>query len=392
MQAQGKILTVDDDPNNITIVEELLDDDYDLKTANTGEQALEIAQDFRPDIILLDIMMPGMNGYEVCRRLREHCTLKYAKIIMISARAMAPERIEGYKAGADDYITKPFDGDEFLAKVRVYLRLKHAEEVEQMRHEVTITVMENLRTPVSVAKDAISIVSANIFSSVDTNIYRRIDSKLRHQLETAYDCMGHLEKTISNFIDISEICAGKVELQPTLFSMQYAILEVVNLLKSKTALKLSDFKIDMPTEELSVYADRQKMVKILGHLIGDIIKVAHENDSICMRVKDLRDRIGVDIEGNGRGIEIGRISELFNRSIQIENYVSSGRNNTDFELAVAKGLVELHGGRIWAWNRPEGGAVFSFEIPAHAETEITVRPVPIGAGADLGVRQYTAPD
>jgi len=68
-------------------------------------------------------MMPGMNGYEVCQRLREHCTLKYTKIIMVSAKATVSERLEGYKAGADDYITKPFDGDEFQAKVRVYARL-----------------------------------------------------------------------------------------------------------------------------------------------------------------------------------------------------------------------------------------------------------------------------
>jgi len=385
MQVQEKILAVDDDPNNITILKELLDDNYDLKAAATGEQALEIAQDFRPDIILVDIMMPGMDGYEVCRRLREHCTLKHTKIIMVSARAMVTERLEGYKAGADDYITKPFEGDELLAKVRVYLHLKHAEEVEQMRHELTITVMENLRTPIVVAKNIISIVADNVFSNVTANVYGKIDSKLCHQLEIANDCMEHLEKTISNFIDISEIYAGKVELQPTLFSMQSLVLEVVNLLKQKTALNLIDFNVNMPTEELLVNADRQKIAKILGHLIGEIIRVAHEGDSIYIRVKDLRGKIGVDIEGNGRGIEISKINELFSRSIQIEKYVSSGRHNTDFELAVAKGLVELHGGRIWAENQPEDGVIFSFEIPIAAETRTTTQPVLSGAAADSGV-------
>ncbi len=385
MQVQEKILAVDDDPNNITILKELLDDNYDLKAAATGEQALEIAQDFRPDIILVDIMMPAMDGYEVCRRLREHCTLKHTKIIMVSARAMVTERLEGYKAGADDYITKPFEGDELLAKVRVYLHLKHAEEVEQMRHEVTITVMENLRTPIVVAKNIISIVADNVFSNVTANVYGKIDSKLCHQLEIANDCMEHLEKTISNFIDISEIYAGKVELQPTLFSMQSLVLEVVNLLKQKTALNLIDFNVNMPTEELLVNADRQKIAKILGHLIGEIIRVAHEGDSIYIRVKDIRGKIGVDIEGNGRGIEISKINELFSRSIQIEKYVSSGRHNTDFELAVTKGLVELHGGRIWVENQPEDGVVFSFEIPIAAETRTATQPLLSGAAADSGL-------
>jgi CheY-like chemotaxis protein len=119
MQIQKKILVVDDDPNNIVIVGELLGDDYDLKTATTGEEALEIALDFLPDIILLDIMMPGIDGYDVCRRLREHSTLQYAKIIMVSAKAMVSERLKGYEVGANDYLTKPFEEDELLEKVRV---------------------------------------------------------------------------------------------------------------------------------------------------------------------------------------------------------------------------------------------------------------------------------
>lgn len=147
MEVQGKILTVDDDPNNITIVEELLDDNYDLKTATTGEQALEIAKDFQPDIILLDIMMPGMNGYEVCRQLREHCTSERTKIIMVSARAMVSERLEGYEVGADDYITKPFDGDEFVAKIRFYMGLKPAEEMDRIGCEIPMTVIDELRIP-----------------------------------------------------------------------------------------------------------------------------------------------------------------------------------------------------------------------------------------------------
>ena len=378
MQIQGKILTVDDDPNNLTILKELLDDNYDLKAATTGEQALEIVQDFQPDIILVDIMMPGMNGYEVCRRLREHCTLKYTKIIMVSARAMVTERLEGYKAGADDYITKPFDGDEFLAKVRVYLRLKHAEETDQTPHEVTTTVIEKLRTPM--------IVTKNIISNVIANVFGETNPILRQQLEIANDCMDYLERTIINFLDISETHSGKVELQLTLFSMQSVVLEVINLLKQKMALRKIYLNTDMPTEELLVNADRQKIAKIIGNLIGDAIRVAHEGDSIYIRVKDLQNRIGVDVEGNGRGIESSEIDELFDRPVRIEEYVGSGRHSTDFELAVAKGLVELHGGRIWAENRPEGGIVFSFEIPPiPAETKTATQPVLSGAGADSGV-------
>jgi DNA-binding response OmpR family regulator len=142
MELQGKILTVDDDPNNIAIVEELLEDSYNLKTAASGREALEIARDFRPDIILLDIMMPDMSGYEVCRRLRERYTPQQTKIIMVSARAMVSERLEGYRAGADDYITKPFDGDEFLEKVHAHLCAKNNEQTNRIKDDIILTMIK----------------------------------------------------------------------------------------------------------------------------------------------------------------------------------------------------------------------------------------------------------
>lgn len=121
-------MAVDDDPNNIAILEELFDDNYELKISSNGEQALKIAQEFLPDMILLDIMMPGLDGYEVCRQLRKHDTFKETKIIMLSARAMNSEQLEGYRAGADDYLTKPFEVDELLEKVQVHLESKNAED------------------------------------------------------------------------------------------------------------------------------------------------------------------------------------------------------------------------------------------------------------------------
>jgi len=212
---------------------------------------------------------------------------------------------------------------------------------------------------------------------------------LRQQLEIANDCMEYLERTIINFLDTSEIHSGKVELQLTLFSMQTLVLEVISLLKPNTASKKIDLNTNMPTEELLVNADRQKITKILGNLISNAIRVAHEGDNIYVRVKDLQDGVGVDVEVNGQGIESSKIDELFDLSVQIEEYVDSEGHNTGFGLEVAKvevakELVELHGGRIWAEKRPEGGAVFSFEIPTCTETETTTQPALSSAGANSG--------
>ncbi len=121
MEAKKKILVVDDDATNNTIMEELLGEDYDLKIATTGEVALKTALDFLPDLILLDIMMPGMDGYQVCRRLRACPPLWGTKVIMVTAKATLEDRIKGRKVGVDDYIVKPFEEECLLEAVRFFL-------------------------------------------------------------------------------------------------------------------------------------------------------------------------------------------------------------------------------------------------------------------------------
>lgn len=121
MQAKKKMLAVDDDPNNTTIIEELFSNHYDLRTAATGEEALTTALDFQPDIILLDIMLPDIDGYEVCRLLREHSSLSNTKIIMVSAKGTIDDRVKGYEVGANDYITKPFEEENILESVEFFL-------------------------------------------------------------------------------------------------------------------------------------------------------------------------------------------------------------------------------------------------------------------------------
>lgn len=122
MQQKGRILIVDDNATNIAILEEVLAEHYFLRAAASGEETLEILKEFHPDIILLDIMMPGIDGYETCRRIRQNPAMNNVKVIMVSAKAMVEERLKGYEAGADDYITKPFGVGELLARVRVALR------------------------------------------------------------------------------------------------------------------------------------------------------------------------------------------------------------------------------------------------------------------------------
>lgn len=127
MQEKRKILAVDDNSINLAVIEELLGSQYNLMTVSTGIEAIKTAHEFQPDLIILDIMLHGMNGYEVCQEIRKSSSIMHTKIIIVSAKAMDSDRLKGYQIGADDYLTKPFDGEELLAKVSANL---HPEPIE----------------------------------------------------------------------------------------------------------------------------------------------------------------------------------------------------------------------------------------------------------------------
>lgn len=122
MNDNPKILVVDDDLTNLKFLAEILESDYNLLSVSSGEEALEAIHEFDPDLILLDIMLPGISGYEVCRKIRKDETLSTKKVVLISAKAMVNERQKGYEVGADDYITKPFDHEELIDKIKSILK------------------------------------------------------------------------------------------------------------------------------------------------------------------------------------------------------------------------------------------------------------------------------
>ncbi len=149
MHKRHRILAVDDSQVNLAILEDMLADSYALRLAGTGEEALTVAREFRPEIVLLDIMMPGMGGFEVCERLRKDPGLSHTKIILLSAKTEVANRLKGYEVGADDFISKPFNHEELLAKLTVFLRLKSVEELDALKSDVLHLISHETRTPLN---------------------------------------------------------------------------------------------------------------------------------------------------------------------------------------------------------------------------------------------------
>ncbi|MFH0753500.1 MAG: response regulator, partial [Candidatus Omnitrophota bacterium] len=147
MAERNTILIVDDLPDNVEILQELLEDDYNLGVAFSGEECLEKIGALKPDIVLLDVMMPGLDGYEVCRRVRAMPELAGTKIIFVSAKAQLKEKLEGYAAGADDYIIKPFEKSCVMAKIRVFTRMVECERALEKKKALLAHLYAKISAP-----------------------------------------------------------------------------------------------------------------------------------------------------------------------------------------------------------------------------------------------------
>jgi diguanylate cyclase (GGDEF)-like protein len=202
MAVTAKVMVCDDDSINLEVVRELLQDDYEVACVEGGEACLVMLPDFQPDILMLDLMMPGIDGYETCRRIVAASPESVPQIILVSARTSSAERVRGYEVGADDYICKPFDHDELRAKVAVQARLRralvgltdakakiemHATDLERLVHERTAELL--------VAKEQSEELARKLAeSNCELAVLARVDSLTRLLNRAAWDEIAQREQ------------------------------------------------------------------------------------------------------------------------------------------------------------------------------------------------------
>lgn len=390
-----RILIVDDNASNIKILQERLED-YDLQIATSGEDALMLAPEFKPDLVMLDIMMPGIDGYEVCRRLRSNPDLAATKIIMVTAKALREERLEGYAAGADDYMVKPFDGQELLAKVRVYLRLKSAEEFS---NELATEVEAKTRA-YRVAKEAAEDANTakNQFISVMTHELRNpitailgyadlllassgknLDEEGVHFLETIIDSSKHLAGLVSDIFDVVKIDRDVVDLNIVSFSATEFVHATVDMVCPQLRDAGVEVVVTIDERATMITGDRKRCTQILINLLSNALKYTERGGEVRVRVA-MEDpyAVRVSVSDTGVGIAPEHQEKLFAEFYQVDRKRDATLGGTGIGLALTRRLVKLHGGEIGVKSALGEGSTFWFTVPVVADA------VPETKGAETG--------
>jgi two-component system sensor histidine kinase/response regulator len=354
---RNKILAVDDDAVDIMTIERLLGEQYELRTATTGQEALDVAADFRPDIILLDNMMPGLDGGQVCRQIRADSGLRHTKIIMLSGKSMVSERIEAYEAGADDYVTKPFNKDELLAKIRVYLRLKSVEEMDQFKTDVLTLLSHEARTPLNSL-----IAPAEMLMSED----EVDDEEKKLLIEMVHSAAGRLHRFFENVMLLSSLKSGKWQFNPEPVDLCEVVHEAVCEVSAKAVERKVriDEKFDAgPT----ICLDSQQIKRVITAILDNAIRFSPSEGRVDVCVSGDEEYLYVSVTDRGQGIEPGYLPYVFEELSDPDiDHHSKGQG---LSLAIARQIVQQHNGTINAESTKDSGTTFTVRLPVMVPSE-----------------------
>ena len=364
------ILIVDDVPDNLKILGFILKrEGYKVRPVPNGMLALQVASKEKPDLILLDIMMPEMDGYEVCRRLKENPALKDIPVIFISALNDTKDIVKALEAGGVDFITKPFQAEEVKARVNTHLKLhlqslkllqqsKELQELNATRDKFFSIIAHDLRGPLG-GFMGLSEMMADESIPIGPAEKREMSLALSQSAR-------HLYNLLENLLEWSQMQGGRSNFNPKLISLNQAIIESLKLAAESVKKKNITLAIDIP-KELEVFADMNMLQTIIRNLVSNAIKFTPRDGSVAITATLAENLSAVfSVKDTGIGMNSALVSTLFHLSVNSSRPGTDGENSTGLGLLLCKEFVEKHGGELWVESEEGKGSTFYFTIPAHA--------------------------
>jgi two-component system sensor histidine kinase/response regulator len=370
------ILMVDDLPKNIQVLGSTLrSNNYEVEYATSGEKALDWIEKIDFDLILLDIMMPGMDGFEVCKTIRSNPVYNDIPIIFLTAKVDRESILKGFQLGGQDYITKPFDASELLARVKTHLELKASKQqlnetnirLEQMVAERTKELQkanEKLLELDTAKSQFLKIISHEIrtpLNGIVNGIELMNEIKVTDEMQLFLDILtessARLEKFAYKALDISNLNINGIAAMDILPLDIDALMETM-ITRNQNKANAKGLKFGFTAGENIVYADTEYLAKCVEHIIDNAIKYAFPNSTIKIDITDEGKLIKISVEDEGEKFPDGydiNDAEAFASVKHIDQ-------NPGLSLYLCKLIVEAHNGKVRTANT-ENGARITVELP-----------------------------
>ena len=365
--AEFKLLVVDDVQTNVLLLKALLSKDgYGILVANNGQEALEVIRNENPDLILLDVMMPGMDGFEVAERLKSEEYRCEIPIIFLTALDDTQSIVNGFKLGAGDFISKPFRKEELMVRIKHQLSLVAARRIiEEKNEELRKTIAgrdkmysviaHDLRSPMASMKMLLN----TIMMSVEKD---KIDPDIFDMLEMSNKTSEEVFSLLDNLLKWTKSQLGKLTVIPQkldISGLTDGVVEVMNSVAEVKHIKL----IRTDHESFFVYVDIEMIKSVLRNLISNAVKFSNPDSEIKVGIKAEDGKVIVSVTDSGKGIKKEDQHKLLKDSTHFTTYGTNSEEGSGLGLLLCRDFARKNGGELWFESEENLGSVFSFSLP-----------------------------
>jgi signal transduction histidine kinase len=367
MNQKATILVVDDSHVNLKVlIDYLTHANFRVLVATQGLTALQQAQRLPPDLILMDVMMPEMDGFETCRRLKALDETREVPVIFMTALSEINNKARAFEAGAVDYVTKPFQQEEVLMRINTHLTLqRQKKELRQLNEQLAELNAAKNRFFSIIAHDLkgaftpLLSYSQLLIESVELDNFQDI-KQVAYGLQSA---TRSTFKLLENLLSWARLQSGMVELQPRLLDLCGLVEETLQFLQTTAQQKEISLSHAVDPEILA-YADPNMVSTVLRNLISNALKFTYPGGSVAVSAHPHGDMVELVVADTGIGINSDYLTRLFRIDQSYRRAGTDNEKGTGLGLILCKELIEKNGGRIWAESQENQGASLHFTLPA----------------------------
>lgn len=356
------ILIVDDIPANLKVLGDILKSDgFRVRPVPSGKLALQVIEKEKPDLILLDIMMPEMDGYEVCRRIKANPAFSEIPIIFISALNETGDVVKALKAGGVDYITKPFQVEEVLARVHTHIKL-YQQSIELKKINLTkdkffSIIAHDLKGPMGGFTGMTELLAEHMKNMTMDEI--------QQYLGMLRDSSNNLFQLLENLLQWARLQQHEISFNPESIHLQSIVNENVKLIEEFARHKGIKINMDIPAS-INVFADKNMLQTILRNHISNALKFTPVGGNVMLTANVPDDKyVEISVTDSGIGMTPEMIDSLFSLDARNGRPGTDGEPSTGLGLLLCKEFVEKHGGTIRVESKIDKGSRFRFSLPVN---------------------------
>ncbi|MCU0683781.1 MAG: ATP-binding protein [Polyangiaceae bacterium] len=363
-----RILLADDDADMRDYVERLLRDYWDVEAVADGAAALAAAQRSPPDLVLSDVMMPGLDGFQLLAALRDDERTAAVPVILLSARAGEEASLEGFAAGATDYLVKPFASRELVARVATHVALGRAQAIERaaraqaeeagrLKDEFLATLSHELRTPLTAIVGWVAMLR---------DPRRQHDPWVEKALEVIDRNVKAQAQIVNDVLDVSRIVTGQLSLEPEPFALDVVAREAADIVQHAADAKRLRLTVD--TEPSAFVGDPARLRQVCWNLLTNAVRYTPSGGSVSLTLRRAADHLVLTVSDTGMGIEASFLPHVWESFRQADGSSTRKFGGLGLGLSIVRHVVELHGGWVEAESGGLGqGATFRAHLPADVE-------------------------